>query len=266
MKSLVKKPFPDLIQVGLLLAVCFLLLYSLGVPLQKWDLHRGLLVTQIIIFLGCSFLMMVMAGVTFKTALSLYRPSALAMILPIFIMSSLMLLISELMVYQNMYFPLPENYRQMMETLGGHSKTPFEFCQMILLVAFLPGICEEVMFRGVVLSGIRQKLPAAWSVVAVAIVFGIFHLSPYRFIPTSLIGLVLGYMTVRTGSIFPAMFAHFLNNGLAFTLRQFARIDDVLWLQESDHVPLPVLFTAGLIFITAMLILPEAKRFNQTLA
>jgi len=254
------KPFPTLTQVILLLAVSFAALYYLAVPLQKWHLHGGLLVTQLTIFLGCPLFMMVISGVRFQTALGLYRPPVMAVILPVFIMPALILLLSELMVYQNAYFPAPEHYREMMDTLGGNPQTLFAFCQTIFLTSLLPGICEEVMFRGVVLNGMRQKLSTAWSIVVTAIIFGIFHLSPYRFIPASLIGLVLGYITVRTGSIFPAMFAHFLNNAIAFSLRQVSRLDEVLWLQEADHVPFPILLGAGMVLVVCLLILPENGR------
>lgn len=53
------------------------------------------------------------------------------------------------------------------------------------------------------------------AVAVSALVFGVFHVSLFRIIPTGFLGVVLALVVLRTGSIFPAMLWHFLNNFLA---------------------------------------------------
>ncbi len=86
---------------------------------------------------------------------------------------------------------------------------------MIVVFALLPGICEEILFRGFLMSGLRPKLSAAQTIVAVGVVFGLFHAIAIKVPIISLLGMLLALVCLRTGSIFPAMLVHTANNGLA---------------------------------------------------
>jgi putative intracellular protease/amidase/membrane protease YdiL (CAAX protease family) len=89
---------------------------------------------------------------------------------------------------------------------------------VIVLLAVLPAICEEVMFRGFVLSGLRRGGGKAGPVLVTALMFAMFHLDPGRLVPTFLLGAVLGWLVVRSGSLFPAILMHFLYNAGAILL------------------------------------------------
>src|SRR5439155_19795977 len=78
----------------------------------------------------------------------------------------------------------------------------------VLLVGALAGICEELLFRGPVQAGLLRRLPAWFALGLGAMLFALAHLDlhglPLRF----LLGLILGFIVFRTGSIFPAMVLH----------------------------------------------------------
>lgn len=93
---------------------------------------------------------------------------------------------------------------------------------LILLMAVLPAICEEFFFRGYVLSGVRRTFRPAAAVLVVAIAFGLFHQSVHRLPITIALGLVLGLLAVRTGSILPGVLMHMLHNGFTVALGQVA--------------------------------------------
>ena len=86
------------------------------------------------------------------------------------------------------------------------------------LMALLPAICEELLFRGWVLSGFAgrngswRRLAAA--IIAQAALFAIFHLLPERMPQTFVLGLVLGWMTQATGSLLPAVVCHLVHNSM----------------------------------------------------
>ncbi len=61
----------------------------------------------------------------------------------------------------------------------------------------------------------RERLGDRWGIVAVALAFGLMHLDLRRLFPTAALGVLFGTLTVRTGSIWPAIVAHFLNNAIA---------------------------------------------------
>ena len=84
-----------------------------------------------------------------------------------------------------------------------------------------------------------------WAIVVTSILFGLFHLHPSNIIPPILIGIVLGLLVERTGSIVPAMLLHFATNATAFTMSYFG---DAI---ETSIVPLCVCL-ATLFGITAV--------------
>jgi len=86
-----------------------------------------------------------------------------------------------------------------------------------LVIGVTPALCEELFFRGLVLSGLRRL--GLWpALLGCALLFGLAHSSVYRLIPTFFIGLMLSWLVWRTGSIWTGILAHALNNGIAATL------------------------------------------------
>lgn len=98
-------------------------------------------------------------------------------------------------------------------------KTPGDLFFNLFMIALLPAIGEELVFRGVV-----QKIFHQWSrnahvaVWTTAILFSAMHMQFYGFMPRMLLGAMLGYMLVWSGSLWLPMLAHFINNGAAVVL------------------------------------------------
>ena len=84
----------------------------------------------------------------------------------------------------------------------------------LLVIALVPAVCEELTMRGALARSL-QPLGARLAVVISAAAFAAFHMSLLRLGPTFALGLVLGAFTVRTGTIWPAVIAHLLNNAIA---------------------------------------------------
>ena len=85
--------------------------------------------------------------------------------------------------------------------------------EALLLVALLPAVAEEVTFRGVVLAGLRRSGSRWIAVLGSALVFGLFHINPYHVAAASLIGVLLGWVALESGSILPGILIHLVNNG-----------------------------------------------------
>jgi membrane protease YdiL (CAAX protease family) len=75
-----------------------------------------------------------------------------------------------------------------------------------------PAISEELAFRGVILQGLRSRLGAVSAVVVTSVLFGAIHVDVLQGLGAIVTGIYLGYLTVRSGSILPAMVAHGVNN------------------------------------------------------
>lgn len=85
---------------------------------------------------------------------------------------------------------------------------------LIVSIVVAP-VCEEVFFRGFLFTGLAQRMPV-WAAVGVsAVVFGLAHADLGSFVPLVVIGVVLAVLRWRTGSLWPGILLHALNNAVA---------------------------------------------------
>ena len=108
--------------------------------------------------------------------------------------------------------PIPEEWIEAMAEAFG---ADIPVWQMLLFFAILPGIFEEVAFRGVLLHGLKNRLRPVQLALVAGIAFGFFHVDLFRIPATSLLGVLLVIAVLRSGSIYPAMAWHALHNALA---------------------------------------------------
>lgn len=97
---------------------------------------------------------------------------------------------------------------------GGETSSPTSIveCALLLLsTAIAPAFCEEVAMRCSAMQYLRKN-GKVFAVVASSLIFGLLHGNLLQFIFASLVGAVLGYITMKTDSIAPAIFVHFANN------------------------------------------------------
>lgn len=86
------------------------------------------------------------------------------------------------------------------------------FAMIVLVVAVMPAVGEELLFRGLLLGSLRTKYKAGLAILISSVVFGLYHMSLVKLIPTALLGLCLAVVVTKGGSIFLSMFLHFVNN------------------------------------------------------
>lgn len=91
----------------------------------------------------------------------------------------------------------------------------------LFVIALTPAVCEEMLFRGMILHALGARHRMASAVAVTAVLFGLFHMSLVKFVPTGLLGLVLCLVVWRTGSIYPAMLMHFLNNMVSVAIMYY---------------------------------------------
>jgi ABC-2 type transport system permease protein/sodium transport system permease protein len=120
-------------------------------------------------------------------------------------------------------------------------------------MAVAPAVCEEWFFRGYLLGALRGRLPAWGAIAATGVLFGLFHVfvsggvGGVRLLPSTLLGLMLGWICWRTKSVFPGMLLHATHNGLLVLIGRYQ--DDLakwgIGVQEQQHLPPLWLLAAG---------------------
>ena len=117
----------------------------------------------------------------------------------------------------------------------------------LFLVALTPAVCEELAFRGGFLGCLRGMKSKWAGILIVAVVFGAFHGSVWRMIPTAILGVALGYLLVETDNLFYSMLFHFVNNAVPVLLlgllslmpvQESAGDIEAVQTAMSSHLPL----------------------------
>lgn len=123
-------------------------------------------------------------------------------------------------------YPLSGDARQQIEALTAPlAEKPLWI--VLLLMAVTPAICEELAFRGFMLSGLRHT-GHRWAAIAIsAFFFGITHSLLQQSLSAMVLGLVIGYIVLRSGSLLTGMLFHVTHNGLAISAA-------MLWPQWSQ--------------------------------
>ncbi|MBY0585617.1 CPBP family intramembrane metalloprotease [bacterium] len=91
------------------------------------------------------------------------------------------------------------------------------YWQQLIIVAVVPAVCEEIAFRGWILPGLLQQYRPAGAIVISAVLFGVSHMVPQQMVAATLLGIVLGIVATRTGSVLPGMVFHAFHNGMIVT-------------------------------------------------
>jgi membrane protease YdiL (CAAX protease family) len=88
----------------------------------------------------------------------------------------------------------------------------------LILLAFIPAVCEETLFRGGLQNFLTRATRSPWlAIIVVSILFSVVHFSFYGFLPRMFLGIMLGLIFYYTGNIWLSITGHFLNNALAVT-------------------------------------------------
>ena len=123
-----------------------------------------------------------------------------------------------------------------------------------LLTAVFAPIFEEWLCRGMVLRGLLTKMKPGWAIVVSALFFALIHLNPWQALNAFIIGVVMGYVYYKTGSLWLTMLIHFVNNGTAVILSQIPSLQEVdFWMDMMPRTTYAVLYVLGLVLLVACL-------------
>ena len=130
----------------------------------------------------------------------------------------------------------------------------------LLMLAAIPAICEEFVFRGVI-----QKTLVGWfrnphvAIVVTAAVFSLTHFEMFYFVPRFVLGICLGYIYYYTRTIWASVLAHFTNNAIIVVMYYISASNGLGIDPQHLQIPHPALFGAISLILTTIVIFFIAK-------
>ena len=180
----------------------------------------------------------------------------------------LAILITVLMTFASMFaFDLPNYWNFQLTTKSSIMAKFYELFTEImkqmtggplwssfLVVAIFAPIFEEWLCRGMVLRGLLTKMKPGWAIVVSALFFAVIHANPWQALNAFLIGLMMGYVYYKTGSLILTMVIHFVNNGTSVILsniEQFKDMEDLYLIEIIDKSTYYQIFTISVLILAA---------------
>lgn len=157
--------------------------------------------------------------------------------------------------------PILKSFKDLLDTLNAYvektygsllkANSVYEGILIVFVVAVVPALSEEAMFRGLVQRSFEMKMKPFYAALITAIFFGANHFNPYGLIPLIILGLYFGFAAYMSGSIIIPIILHFLNNFTAVMLYFIFGDDELI----SSTVQKPVELGSSFMLLLFMAVL-----------
>jgi len=143
-------------------------------------------------------------------------------------------------------------------------ESDFGWWGAFMKVAIVAPVVEELIFRGLIFQGFRRNYNNFVAVIMSAVLFSLFHLNPWQMPATFVLGILLGWLMIRTQSLILAILAHSLNNLLVlFIVTYWSEINTfALFLMDKKEsiILSSLLVVFSLILIYLLSLWPKRKQ------
>jgi len=239
---------PTIFETNLFYLFIALALLFIGSYFQNRDIYSGLVVTEYLIILLPTLVYLKVRKYSLKKVLRLNRLSLKQILLiplitlfayPVgaFLNYIMIIIISFFGSVKPSPVPIPN--------------TGSEFLLGIIIIAVSAGICEEVMFRGLVMKS-YEGLGIKRGIIISGILFGFFHFNIQNLLGPAFLGILFGYIVFKTDSIFAGIIAHTTNNALALTLAFLvskAGVDPQASAEVIENMPHTLILIVGAVIV-----------------
>lgn len=194
--------------------ICIILLVTVGGWVQGLDFEFGILITEFILVVVPVVLYVLYKSDKLKHVLRLNTLKFTDAVLVIITFVSSYFVAVFISIIGNIFVSL---FGQLITPPIPIPTNTNEYIILLLIIAGSAGICEEILFRGLMLRA-YEGLGKWKSIVFTAVLFGIMHVNVQNTLGPIFLGVILGYVVYYTNSIFAGMLGHFVNNAMAVSL------------------------------------------------
>ena len=145
-------------------------------------------------------------------------------------------------------------YEKFQELMKQITAGPIWSC--FLVTAVFGPVLEEWANRGMVLRGLLTRMKPFWAILISALFFSILHFNPWQGIEALIIGMVMGYIYFKTGSLLLTILIHFINNAFSVIATHIDSLKDLqgnYWVEVMDKSDYALLYIIACIILAACL-------------
>jgi len=139
------------------------------------------------------------------------------------------------------------------ELFNGIFESDYGWIGAFMKVVIIAPVVEELIFRGVIMHGLMRNYPKLRAVFYSALLFALFHLNPWQFPGTFVLGLLLGWLMIRTRNIFLCILGHAINNFLVLlSITYYQEISASALMQMEKKY---LFLIAGLVAVCSLILI-----------
>lgn len=265
--------------LGMLVALVPIFVLVSGIPAafakEGWTFAGRLVLSSLVslaLFVGFPAFVLWWRRVNLRTGFQLERPTILAVLA-----AGLFGLSLWPWIYELELLTLSPERLEFLKGLFESIRTDLESVPVgarLAALAVVPAVGEELFFRGVIVGGLKERMNQGAVLAISALAFGLFHvlvrdtLLFERLLPSTALGLVLGWVCLKSGSVLPGMILHITHNGLLILI-DFHKERLTSWgigMDERTHLPWEWLAgsAAAVVVATGIIALMQGRQTSQT--
>ena len=209
--------------IGSFAAGLLLMIVAVRPLFAHFGMRGGLAASELVLVLP-SLVLAVAVGVGRAGLIGIGRPTTRQWVLTALLSVALWLVAGGLLELQQLVVPFPPELLDQFRALHAalQPKSVWDAVLSVAAIAIAPAVAEELLVRGILLPSLDRAAPRTLALVLSAAAFAGLHLDGYRMGFTFLLGLALGWLRLRSGTLLLPLFVHALFNSITFLVAPFA--------------------------------------------
>ena len=228
--------------------------------LRAGYISAGVMVNELIVMAGVPLALVWFLGFDRSRTLPFKIPSAAAAALVVILTLGAVVVIDYATSASEHFLPLPEEVKAQYELImkaGSSLGMAWKF----LILCLLPGLCEEVFFRGFCQGSLAARLGNTKAILVTAVIFALLHGNPWYLHLYIFLGILFGWVFAVTGSLWASILCHVLNN--SWTFFNHARGFELPLKGESFFVNAAIFLWGAVFFLAAAAMLRRLMQHRQ---
>jgi len=240
-------PYPSHSLVWLVAACIALLEFPASTVMHHVNLGLGVVLNEIVFILGIPILVVRVMRFDSSKLFPFKLPKARSIVPLLIAVAGMVIAMDYLTWVSDQVWPMPEKYQSALDNIMS-VKSPAGYIYKLVLLCFLPGICEEIFFRGFAQTSLWRLKGKWFGIIIASLLFAILHGNPWYFHLYFLLGFFLSWTYSVSATLIVPIACHILNNAWTFTNHVLGTT--LPWENEPVSLNL-MIFLGGLILLAS---------------